>query len=140
MASLTDKARVLRNNPTEAEKLFWSKVQHEQLGVKFRRQHPIDRYITDFYVPEARLIIELDGGQHNDSQKDKERTVYLESKGYRVLRFWNNEVLENIEGVIQVVQMNLQSLPPNPPSRKQEGGHDFPPPVHGRGDKGGRER
>src|SRR5690606_4838289 len=117
----------LRNNPTDAEKALWKRLQHEQLGLKFRRQHPIEPYIVDFYCPDKKLIIEVDGGQHNENKRDDARTAYLESKGYRVIRFWNNEVLQNTDGVLETI-MNELSLPP-----------DAPPPASGRGGKGGRE-
>lgn len=141
MAELTKRVRGLRNNPTEAEKLLWKKLQHEQLGFKFRRQHPIGRFIVDFINIETGLIIEADGGQHADNADDIERTKWLESQGYKVIRFWNNEVLGNIDGVLQVIDETLKALPPNPPSRKRAGGlnpHGSTPPIDGRGGKGGR--
>lgn len=128
MPKITDKARNLRNNPTEAEKLLWRKIQHEQIGVKFRRQHPVPPYIVDFYCPDFRLVIEVDGGQHNENKRDDVRTEYLENLGYKVLRFWNNDVLGNIDGVLQIIAMELKALPP-----------DAPPPISGRGGKGGRD-
>lgn len=80
-------------------------------GVKFRRQHPIGGYIVDFVSLYKKLIIEIDGGQHNEEQikdKDEQRTRWLEGEGYRVLRFWNNDVLTNIEGVFMLVQEALK--------------------------------
>ena len=94
-------AKNLRLHATDAEKLFWAKVRNRQcLGLKFRRQHPIPPYIVDFYCEDRLLVVEIDGGQHNESI-DKARTKFLNQKGYRVLRYWNNEVLGNIEGVIE---------------------------------------
>jgi len=87
-------------------------------GLKFRRQQPIDHYIVDFVCFENRLIIEIDGGQHaeNEKDKDKERDNYLAKNGFKVLRFWNNEVFTNIKGVLEVIRINcLESPSPSPP-------------------------
>jgi very-short-patch-repair endonuclease len=88
--------------------LLWSRLRNNQLdGIKFRRQQPIDQYIVDFISFETRLIIEIDGGQHNlvwKKEKDEKRTAYLIEQGYQVIRFWNNDVLENIDGVIIKIQ------------------------------------
>jgi very-short-patch-repair endonuclease len=94
-------ARQLRHNQTDAEKLLWSKLRNRALnGNKFRRQVPVGNYIADFLCLDAMLIVELDGGQHAEQQEyDQRRTHWLESQGFRVLRFWNNEVLTNIDGV-----------------------------------------
>jgi len=78
------------------------------LGVTFRRQHAVGNYIPDFYSPKAKLVIELDGSQHLKQEKyDDERTKYLESQGYKVIRFWNNDVMNNIEGVIIAINEAL---------------------------------
>lgn len=106
-------ARNMRRNATEAEKFLWRYLRNNGTGVKFRRQHPVPPYIIDFFCHECSLIVELDGGQHN-AGKDAERTAFLEGKGYRVLRFWNNDVLGNIEGVIEVIKANLHRPPPGP--------------------------
>jgi cysteine desulfurase/selenocysteine lyase len=127
MPKITDRARELRNNPTDAEKLLWSRIQHEQLGVKFRRQHPIKPYYADFCCIEKRLVIEVDGGQHNESKRDERRDAFMQNLGYKVLRFWNNEVLGNTDGVLERIAHELTALPPN-----------APPPINGRGGKGGR--
>ncbi|MBY0355633.1 MAG: GNAT family N-acetyltransferase [Rickettsiales bacterium] len=108
----TEKAQAMRKEPTEAEKALWNKLRKEELGYKFRRQQPIGKYVVDFYQPETRLVIEADGGQHLDNSKDQERTAWLESQGLHVLRFWNNEVLENIEGVMAKVTETLAALSP----------------------------
>jgi very-short-patch-repair endonuclease len=96
--------RKLRRNQTEAEGKLWVYIKNRQIcGVKFRRQRAIGKYVVDFVSLENKLIIEIDGGQHNEFPniiKDEERTKYLESQGYQVLRFWNNDVLENIDGVL----------------------------------------
>ena len=98
-------ARELRHNLTEAEKKLWLVLRAHQMGrVQFRRQHAIGPYIVDFCAPRRKLIIEVDGGQHAEQQEyDAERTAFLGSKGYRVLRFWNHEVLGNFEAVTGVI-------------------------------------
>lgn len=102
----TVRARELRNNPTEAERARWKHLRLRQLeGQKFRRQQPLGRYIVDFVCLETRLIIELDGGQHaGQGASDAERTAWLEAHGFRVLRFWNHEVLRNIDAVKEVIR------------------------------------
>jgi len=93
---------------TEAEKRLWVRIRDRQLeGFKFRRQHPVGRYVADFACIEAKLIVELDGGQHADNPKDLERTVWLESQGWCVIRFWNNEVFENLDGVLEHLSISL---------------------------------
>ena len=98
-------ARELRQRQTDAERALWARLHNRQLdGVKFRRQQPVGPYIVDFISSERRVIIELDGGQHGEDTKekrDKERTARLENRGYEVLRFWNNEVLMNMEAVLE---------------------------------------
>jgi len=96
------RARQLRKNPTEAERKLWSLLRQKQFdGNRFRRQAPIGPYIADFFCPAAKLIIELDGGQHAEqSAADQVRTNWLEARGYRVLRFWNNEILTNPAGAL----------------------------------------
>lgn len=91
-------AKKLRLNSTEAEKTIWSLLRRKTLGCKFRRQHPVDHYIADFICIERGLVIEIDGGQHTP-EVDAVRSNYFQKRGYRILRFWNNEVLENKEGV-----------------------------------------
>jgi len=99
----TTLARNLRRKQTDAERKLWSILRGRQFeNSKFRRQEPIGKYIVDFVSLERELIIELDGGQHNqqsEMEKDETRTKWLERKGFRVLRFWNNDVLQNIDGV-----------------------------------------
>lgn len=103
MASRT--ARRLRKNQTDAELHLWSHLRRKQLGPhRFRRQVPLGPYIADFVCLDARLIIEVDGGQHADLVvEDYERTMWLESQDFRVLRFWNNDVLGNIDGVLETI-------------------------------------
>ena len=100
----TQNARRLRNESTEAEKKLWFYLKSDQLGCRFRRQLSIGPYIADFACPEKKLVIELDGGQHAEQQGyDDARTKYIESKGYKVLRFWNNDILGNIEGILETI-------------------------------------
>ena len=105
-------ARRLRANQTEAEKRLWQAVRDRRLGGdKFRRQHPVGPYIADFVCTEKGLIIELDGGQHAERKVyDAERTRYLEETGYTVIRFWNNEVLQNTEGVLETILRELSQM------------------------------
>ncbi|KTS78306.1 DNA (cytosine-5-)-methyltransferase [Pseudomonas oryzihabitans] len=87
-------ARSLRRNQTDAERALWQHLRGKRLqGLKFRRQHPHGRYILDFVCLEARLVIELDGGQHQDSPADRERDAWLQARGFQILRFWNHDVL-----------------------------------------------
>ena len=112
-------ARQLRRNQTDAEHTLWFQLRGRRLnGLKFKRQVPIDRYIADFCCSDARLIIELDGGQHaTRTTEDANRTKILEAMGYLVLRFWNNDVLQNLEGVLEEILKTLEqhrSEPPHP--------------------------
>jgi very-short-patch-repair endonuclease len=96
------RSRKLRGTPTDAEQLLWHHLRHQQItGIKFRRQHPVGRYVVDFVCLAKRLAIEVDGGQHAEMKlQDQQRDAFLVQQGFRVLRFWNNEVLGNIEGVM----------------------------------------
>ena len=94
----------LRKELTPAERKLWSLIRNDQLGVNFRRQHAVGNYIPDFVCIEKKLILELDGSQHLEQQEyDQERTKYLESLGYKVIRFWNNDVMNNMDGVILAI-------------------------------------
>lgn len=106
-------ARELRVNQTDAEARIWKHLRNRQMhGAKFRRQIAIDPYIVDFICTDHILIVELDGGQHAEQvEADAKRTTYLKSRGYRVLRFWNNDVLANTDGVLEVILMELQKGP-----------------------------
>lgn len=120
-----DRARELRHAMTGTEQKLWYRLRNRQLsGCKFRRQHEIDHYIVDFVCTEAMLIVELDGGQHADQVNyDERRTKYLQAMGYRVLRFWNNDALVNIESVLEVILEALASPTPHPsplPSGERE--------------------
>ncbi len=100
----------LRKELTPAERKLWSRIRNDQLGVTFRRQHAVGKYIPDFSSPKAKLIIELDGSQHlEQEQYDEERTKYLESQGYKVIRFWNNAVIKDIESVIRAILFAMES-------------------------------
>ncbi|PTA66633.1 endonuclease domain-containing protein [Deinococcus arcticus] len=94
------RARELRRNMTPEEKMLWQRLRGNQLGVAFRRQQALGFYFADFVCFEKRLVIELDGGQHAGSRYDAVRDSELRARGFRVLRFWNNEVAQNLEGVL----------------------------------------
>jgi len=113
----TKKARKLRKNATRAESLVWSKLRAKQInGVKFRRQQPIGNYIVDFVSFEKKIIIELDGGQHaRAKKKDSKRDKLLSENGFTVLRFWNNDVLKNPDGVIHMLIEEITPSPLSPP-------------------------
>ena len=101
-------ARKLRANQTDAETVLWNRIRNRQIdGHKFARQVPIGRYICDFVCREKQVVIEADGGQHSDSPEDAVRDRYLVAEGYRVIRFWNNDVLGNLEGVFATIQAEL---------------------------------
>jgi len=104
--NLTVVARELRRNSTDAERLLWRNIRAGRLdGLKFRRQEQIGRFIADFVCYEKRLIVEADGGQHAlEREKDEERTQWLNSQGFTVLRFWNNEILTNLDGVLETIR------------------------------------
>lgn len=105
----TSRARRLRRNATDAELKLWYHLRSRRLdGCKFVRQEPIGPYVVDFVCRERRLIIEVDGGQHAADPRDKARDTFLRSQGYRVLRFWNNDILGNITGVLDVIAAALQ--------------------------------
>jgi len=104
-----ERARKLRREMTEAERLLWSRLRGRQLrGCKFRRQRPIGQHIVDFACLEKKLVVELDGGQHLDAPGDERRTRFVEASGFEVLRFWDNEVFENIDAVLQVIHDALE--------------------------------
>ncbi len=105
------RAAELRRELTPAEQKLWAHLRSDQLGVNFRRQHAIGPYITDFCCLQKKLILELDGGQHlEQAEYDQERTAFLQSKGYRVLRFWNHEVLSDLNGVARVILEALEAI------------------------------
>lgn len=106
----------MRREPTKAEKLLWSKLRNRQLGgYKFRRQHPIGNYIADFYCAEVRLIVEVDGEIHAFQEAyDRERTEWLEERGYKVLRFINLHVLQHTSGVLEAILIVCDEHRPPP--------------------------
>lgn len=108
-------ARRLRRQLTDAERRLWAHLRNRALmGWKFRRQHPIGPYIADFACIEARLVIELDGGQHLGSTRDAARTAALQAGGYRVIRFWNNDVLMRTTAVLDAIHAALADPHPHP--------------------------
>ena len=112
-------ARILRRNATTAEKRLWYRIRASQLGgFQFRRQFPIGEFIVDFCCRAQRLVIELDGSQHGEVAgvvADQERTRLISMRGYRVIRFWNEEILTNLEGVLEQVFAELNQPPPDLP-------------------------
>jgi len=112
---LVNIARNLRKSFTDAERHLWRYLRRNQLeGFKFRRQQPIGRFIVDFVNFDRRIVIEVDGGQHAiESARDRKRDACLKEEGFELLRFWDNDVLKNIEGVLEVIRDRLL-LPPHP--------------------------
>lgn len=110
---LTQLARELRKEATDAERLLWYYLRARRFNnLKFRRQQPIGDYIVDFICFEKKLIIEVDGGQHAENEeRDLERTTWLKQKGYNVIRFWNNDVLHNCRGVLEEIFRHCEELP-----------------------------
>ena len=118
MSHLTTNARSLRKSMTDAERLLWRQLRAQQLpDAKFRRQHPLGPYIVDFVCLSSKLVIELDGSPHFDSTEDRVRDAWLVRHGYRVLRFWNNEVLGNLAGVLARVAVEVCPSPLPSPRR-----------------------
>ncbi|WP_322963367.1 endonuclease domain-containing protein [Sphingomonas fuzhouensis] len=103
----------MRLNPTDAERRLWRALSRRQVaGVRFNRQVPVGPYIADFAARSEKLIVEVDGGQHDErATYDEARTRYLEAQGRRVIRFWNNDVLRNLEGVVQPIEQALADRP-----------------------------
>jgi len=128
------RARALRTSSTPAELRLWYFIRKRQLeSVRFRRQVPLGRYVVDFACLEERLVIELDGSQHGDQMAyDEARTAWLNEHGWRVLRFWNNEVADNIEGVLETIRAALRSVAgfPLPPLPRRRGRNEIGEGVH----------
>ena len=116
-------ARRLRKQLTDAEAKLWYRLRRKQIdGLRFRRQSPVGPYIADFLCAEIRLIVEVDGGQHSSqAANDARRTKWLEAQGYRVIRLWNNDVHDNIEGVLEEIIRAARKTPPPRPSPSKEG-------------------
>lgn len=116
-------AKTLRANQTEAEQRLWHHLRaHRFLALKFKRQKPMGRYIVDFVCVERQLIIEIDGGQHaGQAEYDQHRDAWLRDQGYTVLRFWNHEVMHQLEGVLEQIRSTLTLSPsPSPTSGRGE--------------------
>ena len=121
--------RALRRNMTDAERKLWQYLRRNQLGVKFRRQHPFENYILDFVCLPLGLVIEVDGGQHMEqAEHDAKRTALLEGAGFRVLRFWNNQVLNELDAVVEMIRVTIEPHPhPSlPPEGEGENPHRAP--------------
>ncbi|MFD1107558.1 endonuclease domain-containing protein [Sphingobium olei] len=117
----TMKARALRNNATDAERALWQAISARKVrGIRFNRQVPIGPFICDFVARSIGLVIEVDGSQHGE-EVDRQRTSYIEAQGFRVIRFWNHDVLGNIEGVIDEIERVIANMPSPNPSRRREG-------------------
>jgi very-short-patch-repair endonuclease len=120
--NLKNLARNLRKNMTDAERRLWSKIRRKQLkAFQFYRQKNIGDFIVDFYCPAAKLIVEIDGGQHYSEEnilKDEARDKFMSDLGFKVLRFSNSDVFNNIEGVVTEIYNHLKKIPPNPPLKK----------------------
>ena len=120
----TYRARRLRKDATPAERVLWRALREIALPVRVRRQHPIGRYIADFAAPARKLVIEIDGGQHATAAcRDSARTRMLEARGWRVIRFWNSDVLGNLAGVLETIAAELEKAPSSPrpsPPRGEE--------------------
>jgi very-short-patch-repair endonuclease len=117
-----ERARSLRRALTPAEFTLWSRIRARQLdGFKFVRQEPIDRYYVDFVCRERRVIVELDGGQHSERAEDRQRDAQLRALGYRVIRLWNNDVIENLDGVLATLLSELEKQPLTPSLSPQAG-------------------
>jgi very-short-patch-repair endonuclease len=113
-----ERPRSFRKSQTDAERRLWFALRSRRLaGYKFRRQHPIDGFVVDFACTKYRLIVEADGGQHAENPGDARRTAILEAQGWRVMRFWNNEILGNTDGVIDtILQVLGRTEAPSPTS------------------------
>ncbi|MGN6311806.1 MAG: endonuclease domain-containing protein [Xanthobacteraceae bacterium] len=123
------RARSFRKNPTDAERKLWQHLRHlPPCAAHFRRQATIGPYFADFACHSNRIVVEIDGGQHADNANDSVRTSYLNAQGYRVLRFWNNDVFGNIDGVMETIIGALRVAPPtpdpSPPQGRGEGSSD----------------
>jgi len=116
MNPIQDNARHLRKTQTDAERRLWQLLRNRSLeGCKFRQQHPVGSYICDFFCIDRQLVIEVDGGQHAERiESEEERTSYLESRGYTVMRFWNHEVLTETEAVLEKVLNMISSISSHP--------------------------
>jgi very-short-patch-repair endonuclease len=139
--NLLERAKTLRQQQTDAELRLWYRLRaHRFMGLKFKRQMPMGRYIVDFVCHECKLIIELDGGQHQENVGyDQARDAWLRGQGYVVLRFWNHDVLQQMESVLEAIRLAvLDALSPGPSPASGRGepsmpARDHPSPARGRG-------
>ncbi len=116
------RARNLRRNPTDAERKLWQRLRQPPFdSIHFRRQATTGPYFADFACHAQRVVIEIDGGQHAEDISDSKRTAYLNAQGYRVLRFWNNDVFNNIEGVLDAILGAIRMTPPTPDPSPPQG-------------------
>ena len=131
--SLLERAKELRSRQTEAEQRLWYYLRaHRFMSMKFKRQKPLGSYIVDFICHEINLIVEVDGGQHQENAGyDQRRDAWLQEQGYTVLRFWNHEVMQEIEGVLEAIRLAAQGAPD--PAALSPG----PSPASGRGEQNG---
>jgi very-short-patch-repair endonuclease len=111
MATLTPRARQLRQTMTEAERVLWKHLRSRGLHYKFRRQTPKGTYITDFVCLEKKLVVEVDGARHLNNAYDKIRDTWFSEQGYKVIRFWNSDVLKNTDGVLEKIRLELEARP-----------------------------
>jgi len=131
---LLRKARNMRREPTPPERTLWRVLRNFTVdGLKFRRQAPLGPYIVDFFCAEARLIVELDGITHVDEPRDAIRDAWLKARGYTVLRFWNNEVMANLDGVLEVIRALARTPHPNPLPQGEREQAISPSPLEGEG-------
>ncbi len=121
----TLRSRKLRAGATEAERKLWQHLKAQKvMGTRFNRQFPVGQYICDFVSRSRKLIIEIDGGHHGRSVErtyDARRTAFLRAQGYHVIRFWNSDILDNVEGVLRRIERAMEDMPSPGPSRKREG-------------------
>lgn len=117
------RSRILRKNSTDAERVLWQRLRSRQLGgYRFRRQVPIGSYIADFVSLEAKLVIELDGGQHQEKRAyDERRDRFIKNLGYRILRFWDTQIFKEIDAVLETIMRELESACPHPNLPPQAG-------------------
>ena len=119
----TRRAQQLRNNATPAERLLWRHLSRRQFeGWKFSRQMPVGPFICDFLCRELKLVVELDGGQHCDNRTDAGRTAFLQREGFKVVRYWNNDVRDNLAGVLEDLRTVIGLAHPLPPPASGRGG------------------
>ena len=119
---LMETARRLRKSSTDTEKHLWMHLRNRQIaGFKFRRQHPIGKYVVDFVNLEKKVIIEVDGGQHALNERDKIRDEWLRAEGFKVLRFWDNQIFNNLDSVLELIRDVLLTPHPNPLPQGERG-------------------